>query len=51
MYARSFINTSFKFYDHKDLRFKEVVKAVSTWGICGELAEERLREKRRVNDI
>lgn len=39
------LTLALSFYDHKDLRFKEVVKAVSTWGICGELAEERLREK------
>ncbi|MDV5106299.1 hydroxyethylthiazole kinase [Clostridium perfringens] len=39
------LTLALSFYDHKDLRFKEVVKAVSTWGICGELGEERLREK------
>ena len=39
------LTLALSFYDHKDLRFKEVVKAVSTWGVCGELAEERLKEK------
>lgn len=39
------LTLALSFYDHKDLRFKEVVKAVTAWGICGELAEERLREK------
>ncbi|MDZ4993911.1 hydroxyethylthiazole kinase [Clostridium perfringens] len=33
------------FYDDSTLRFKEVVKAVATWGICGEIAEEKMKDK------
>ncbi len=32
------------FYDDKELSFEEVVKAVETFGICGELAYESLKE-------
>lgn len=32
------------FYNDKDLSFKEVVKAVEAWDICGELAFESLKE-------
>lgn len=37
--------TALSFYDNKDLQFKEVIKVVAAWGICGELAKERLKEK------
>lgn len=39
------LTIALSFYDDNDLRFKEVVKAVAIWGICGEIAEERLSEK------
>lgn len=39
------LTIALSFYDDKALRFKEVVKTVSVWGICGEMAEKRLAEK------
>lgn len=39
------LTIALSFYDDKALRFKEVVKVVAAWGICGEIAEERLGEK------
>lgn len=38
------LTVALSFYDHKESRFNEVVKAVISWGICGELAEESLGE-------
>lgn len=37
------LTVALSFYDNKEERFSEVVKAVISWGICGELAEESLR--------
>ena len=37
------LTVALSFYDDKESRFNEVVKAVISWGVCGELAEESLR--------
>ncbi|ELC8441201.1 hydroxyethylthiazole kinase [Clostridium perfringens] len=39
------LTIALSFYDDSSLRFKEVVKAVATWGICGEIAEEKMKDK------
>lgn len=38
------LTIALSFYEDKDLRFEEIVKAVAAWGICGEISEESLKD-------